>query len=333
MSDSRFDRQLQLFGKSGQAKLRSTRAVVVGAGGTGSIVIPQLALLGVGEISVIDPDEADETTRNRHLCVRESDSIPGTWKVDAAARAIREYDSTISIQTIRRSLISTEGFDAVRSADIVFGCVDLDGIRLVLTELCSAYNKTYIDIASGIDLEPPLSYGGRVCCSVNGEGCLICSGELDVIEAARDLENPNQRSDREAVYGVDRQLLHHSGPSVVSINAVVGSLAITEFVKLCTGPAKPSHLLRYDAKKSTVFVRRPNELTDCYYCRGIRGIGSAAEVERYLWSKLRSQELRNLSKLRKRLQAKIRFHVLEINLRRNSHYSMKISRFQCVIFH
>ena len=170
MNAARFDRQIELFGAEGQRRLRSAKVAVVGAGGTGSVVVPQLALLGVGKISVIDHDEIEESNRNRLFCARHHDPIPGTKKVYAATRMTHEFDPSIMVDAIPTNLLSASGFEAVRSADYVFGCVDLEGIRLVLLELCMAFDKPYIDIATGIEAGPPAFFGGRVCCSLPGAG-------------------------------------------------------------------------------------------------------------------------------------------------------------------
>lgn len=282
MTDSRFDRQLPLFGKAGQDRLRAANVAVIGAGGTGSAVIPQLALLGVGSIVVVDHDDIEESNRNRHLCARHTDPIPGTTKVAVARRMVGEYDSSIKVECVYASVLSEEGFAAVKSADYVLGCVDLEGVRLVLTELCAAYDKPYIDIASGVEPGDPPRYGGRVCCAIGGSGCLVCTGELDMTEAARDLESSTQRKDREAIYGVRAELLGVRGPSVVSINAMVASLAVTEFMKLCTGLDEPARVIKYDGRLSRVSVSRDAPLADCFYCTGIRGTGATADVERFL---------------------------------------------------
>jgi len=282
MNDSRFDRQLPLFGKAGQERLRAARVAVIGAGGTGSAVIPQLALLGVGSIVVVDHDDIEESNRNRHFCARHADPIPGTSKVEVACRMVAEYDPDISVESVYGSLLSHDGFAAVRSADYIIGCVDLEGVRLVLTELCAAYGKPYIDVSSGVEPGEPPRYGGRVCCAVGGAGCLVCMGELDMAEAARDLETAAQRKDRQAIYGVQAHLLDARGPSVVSINAVVASLAVTEFMKLCTGLDQPARVIKYDGRLSRVTVSRDAPLADCFYCSGVRGTGATADVERYL---------------------------------------------------
>ena len=122
MTGNRFDRQMLLFGAEGQSRLRAAKVAVIGAGGTGCFIIAQLALLGVGELVSVDADQADITTRNRHLCVRHGDPIPGTFKVEAAARMVREFDPDIRFSPVPLSLMTPEGFEAVKSADDVFGC-------------------------------------------------------------------------------------------------------------------------------------------------------------------------------------------------------------------
>ena len=282
MTGNRFDRQELLFGAEGQARLRAAKVAVVGAGGTGCFVIAQLALLGVGEIVSADADHADITTRNRHLCIRHGDPIPGTFKVDAAARMVREFDPAIRFRAVPLSLMTPEGFEAVKSADYVFGCVDREGVRLVLTELCAAYAKPYIDVATGVEPGDPPQYGGTVCSAIGGNGCLVCMGELDVEEAGHNLESRDQQRDREAIYGVAASALGGRGPSVVSINGVVASLAVTEFMKLCTGLGTPAALLRYDGRAARVSTRTDAPKPDCYYCKAVWGAERGAEVERYL---------------------------------------------------
>jgi hypothetical protein len=62
----------------------------------------------------------------------------------------------------------------------------------------------------------------------------------------------------------------------------IASLAVTEFMKACTGLALPTRLIRYDGRLSRVTVRTDPPMPDCYYCAAVRGAGTAADVERYL---------------------------------------------------
>jgi tRNA A37 threonylcarbamoyladenosine dehydratase len=123
---------------------------VVGGGGVGGFVILELALLGIGRITVIEPEELDETNKNRYPTARHHDPVPGSLKVDLAERLIIGFDPTIHVQKVPHSLISVDGFKGVIAGNAVFGCLDSEGARLVLNELCAAYEKPYIDVATDI---------------------------------------------------------------------------------------------------------------------------------------------------------------------------------------
>ena len=145
MSDDRFDRNELLFGKEGQEKLRSTRVLVMGAGGLGSHVIAQTALLGVGGIGIVDREELSLSNRNRYVGAWHTDPIPGKLKVKLARRHIHLIDPSIEVTAINDDIISEASLNALKQADLVFGCVDNDGVRFFLNEACLAYNKPLID--------------------------------------------------------------------------------------------------------------------------------------------------------------------------------------------
>lgn len=278
----RFDRNVLLFGKEGQEKLRAASVAVVGVGGLGTHVVQQLARLGVGAVGVIDSEELDWTNLNRYVGVRHDDPIPGSRKVDLAERLVHSIDPDIRVVKVFDSLVSEQGFEVVYGADYVIGCLDSEGARLILTELCAAYCRPYFDLASDVVSGEKPEYGGRVCAALGGEGCLVCLGVLDVGEAQRELSGPEAHRDQEAIYGVKRSALGRSGPSVVSINGVVASLGVTEFMVAVTGLRPPKRLLFYYGHGGTVRLRTDEPLPDCYYCKGVRGLREKADVERYI---------------------------------------------------
>lgn len=282
MDLERYDRNLSFFGVEGQQKLRAATVAVVGIGGVGTHVVQQLALLGVGALKLIDAEELDRTNFNRYVGIRHSDAVPGTRKVDIGERMVHEIDPTITVTKILDSVVSPQGFAAVRETDYVFGCVDREGIRFILTELCAAHRRPYFDVASEILPGDRLSYGGRVCVAWDGNGCLACLEELDQAEVAADLQEPAVQRDREAIYGVRRHLLGGGGPSVVSINGVVASLAVTEFMLGVTGIRSPQRLLKYYGETGKVVVRADGPQPDCPCCKGIYGLGAEADVDRYV---------------------------------------------------
>ena len=283
MTNDRFDRQVRFFGQEGQERLADARVAVVGVGGLGSHVVQQLAFLGVRRlIGAIDARELGLTNRNRLVGAREDDAIPGTRKVDIAERTAKAIDCSIVVDKVFDSFVSNGGFDVLIGADYVFGCLDSEGARLVLTELSSAYAKPYVDISSDILPGDPVNYGGQVCIAWSGNGCLSCMNVLDRAQAAVELAGPEERRRQAEIYGITRDLLDVAGPSVVSINGVVASLAVTEFMLSVTGIREPNRLLTYHGRTGKVTVSTDSPAPDCYYCKGLWGIGDRADVQRYV---------------------------------------------------
>ena len=282
MTNDRFDRQVRFFGQEGQERLTDARVAVVGVGGLGSHVVQQLAFLGVRAIAPIDAKELALTNRNRLVGMSEDDPIPGTRKVDIAERTAKTIDGSIVVDKVFDSFVSKRGFDVLIGADYVFGCLDSEGARLVLTELSAAYAKPYVDVSSDILPGDPVNYGGQVCIAWSGNGCLSCMNVLDRARAAVELAGPEERRRQAEIYGISRDLLDVAGPSVVSINGVVASLAVTEFMLRVTGIREPNRLLTYHGRTGKVTVSTDNPAPDCYYCKGLWGTGDRADVQRYV---------------------------------------------------
>lgn len=282
MTDKKYDRQIRFFGGKGQKKLQGIKVSVVGVGGLGTHVVQQLAYLGINTFYLIDDELLDDTNMNRYVGARPYDV--GEKKVDIAKRIITEINSDASVSTIPYSLQSEEAFEGIINSDCVFGCLDNEGSRLVLNELSSAYQIPYFDLASEIFPEESV-YGGRICISIDGEECIDCWGYLDREEASRDLESPESRRDREEIYGVNTNDLDGSGPAVVSINGVIASLAITEFIVWATELRNPRQNLIYYGNESKVMVSIDEPRPDCYYCSGVKGKEGESDVHRFLTNK------------------------------------------------
>lgn len=281
MSIDRFNRHLPLFGKEGQQKLRAAHAAVVGVGGLGTHVVQQLALLGIGGLTLVDGEELDQTNKNRYVGAWHDDPTPGTKKVDLGERLAKAIDPSLEVKTIDRTFISPEGFEAITQSGVVFGCLDKDGPRFVLNELCLAYGLPLFDLASDIITGKSLSYGGRVSAIVDGTACLVCQDCLDMNEVQHQLISRETREDRAKIYGVDLALLDRTGPSVVSINGVIASLAVTEYMAFATGLRVPKRLLTYHGHLGKVTLATDEPKPDCYYCKVLRGTRERADVHRY----------------------------------------------------
>lgn len=275
----RFDRNQRLFGKEGQAAIRAARVTLIGAGGLGTHVAQQLALLGVGELTPVDYEELSKSNRNRYIGAWATDPIPGSRKVDLIVRLVGLIDPTIKVTPIYSAFPSPESLVAIKSADYVIGCMDDDGPRFVLNEACIAYDKPLFDLAS--DVPEPGCYGGRITVVMRKGGCLHCRHVLDGRDVRRYLSPTELLENEDAEYGVRRGALGEAGPSVVSINGVVASLAVTEFMVAVTGIREPVRHLEYRGHLGTVSKRTDDPSVNCYLCQGLRGIGDAAQLERY----------------------------------------------------
>jgi len=280
MDDTRFHRQELLFGKEGQEKIQSCRVAIVGLGGLGSHVAQQLAYLGVRSFLLIDSDRASRSNLNRLIGATEDDVAERLLKVDIANRLIRTIRPNAQVDFIAKSFISEEAFARLQGTDFVFGCVDNDASRLVLNEFCQAYSRTYIDIATDIDPETK-DFGGRMLLS-DGRVCLSCKGEFSEAGLRYGFSTDQQRREEEAVYGISRGALGRAGPAVVSLNGILASVAVTEFLVELTG-VRPAYL-HLEYKGMMGIVARDIDLPDfdCYYCKTLRGMGRAADVERYV---------------------------------------------------
>src|ERR1043166_796951 len=85
-----FDRSLAITGKGAQRCLLQMRVAVVGASGTGSLILELLIRAGVGEIVIFEFDEIKNLNLNRILHSRQRDADSGTNKAIRLAEALNE---------------------------------------------------------------------------------------------------------------------------------------------------------------------------------------------------------------------------------------------------
>lgn len=281
MSNERFKRQIAAFGELGQQRLASERVGIVGGGGLGCFVAQALINLGVRRAVVIDHDILTESNLNRWVLGFPADI--GAYKVHLIRRYMLAVEPTVEVLAIAENLRSRIALSELTKCTTIFGCVDNDGARMILTELCAAYGKTYIDCASEI-IPPrdgsPIDFGGRVVVSQPGQFCLFCAGELDREEAKVALEDPSVRAARAAHgYGLGPDV---DSPSVVSLNGVVAHLAVTEFMVMATRLREPARKLTYRGMRGVVVSSQTEGTPGCYTCGCLAGIRDEVDIFRYV---------------------------------------------------
>lgn len=265
--ESRYSRQEALFGAEGQARIARANVAIIGIGGLGSHVAQQLAYLGVSTFLLIDSDVVSPSNLNRLVGASERDLA--SPKVNVAKAVIETIQPAAHVTVAERRFEGTEPPHGLAAVDAVFGCVDDDTPRLDLVRLCSAYALPYIDLAS--DVATSGEFGGRVVFAKDGERCLSCLGELDQHVLARAQMTEEQRAADDRIYGIERDALLNAGPSVVSVNGVVASLAVTEFLMWVTGLREPYGHLNYRGDRATVGTRADPDRTYCHYCMTLWG--------------------------------------------------------------
>jgi molybdopterin/thiamine biosynthesis adenylyltransferase len=268
MDESRYSRNIALFGEEGQQKITATTVAIVGLGGLGSHVAQQLAHLGVIRYELIDDDIVTESSLNRVIGAFPQDVRAKTSKVRSVERLIKSVqpDATVSVLEGRVTRDPEDAAAAlIRKTDVVFGCLDRESPRLFLTDLCSAFRITYFDLATDTGGEDEDWYGGRVI-YCDGSRCLSCLDLLDQrlirLEQMTDAELETERR----LYGLNSDLLGGTGPAVVSVNGVVASMAVTEFMAHVTGirPTAPLLVYRGDIPRAT--LSKDLGRAGCPYC-------------------------------------------------------------------
>jgi len=281
MNRNRFARQILMFGDEGQKKIERQKVAVVGAGGLGSHVCQALAYTGVRNLGVIDDDRLDETNMNR-----EAGGFPpdvGRLKVDVIRDHVLRIAPETEVVPIAKNVRTREAMEYLMSRSVIFGCVDHDGPRLVLTDLAAAYSVTLIDLATEIFPETAarkFDFGGRVVVARPGDYCLFCAHQLDRERAKEDIETPEVRAERRKHgYGLGTDA---PAPAVFALNGIIANLAVIEFLVMVTGIRDPARRLTYKGTRGavtdTIDVRKP----DCYTCGCLCGQREEANVWRYL---------------------------------------------------
>jgi molybdopterin/thiamine biosynthesis adenylyltransferase len=257
----RYDRQVRAFGTDGQRQLAALRVVVVGVGGTGSIVAQQLAHLGVGNLLIIDPDTVEETNLNRVVGARPADV--GRPKVDVSRDMVVGIHPEAKVEALRADVRDRSIARRVLDADVFFLCTDSHGSRAVLAQVAYQYLLPGFDVgvaiyagAGGIT-----HVSGRVQMLAPGLPCLLCCGVLDSEAVRRDLLTEEARAADRYIIGAPTPQ-----PAVVSINGAASSLAVTMFLSAITGVPYGARNQRLRLESGIVSRIEATPRADCPVC-------------------------------------------------------------------
>jgi molybdopterin/thiamine biosynthesis adenylyltransferase len=131
-----------------QSLLAEARVLVVGAGALGNEAIKNLALLGIGNLIIIDMDRIEESNLSRSVLFTVDDE--GKLKADTAARAAKRVYPGIRAVARNGNVLSDIGLGYFRWADVVVGALDNREARVFVNQACAQVGRPWID--GGIDV-------------------------------------------------------------------------------------------------------------------------------------------------------------------------------------
>jgi hypothetical protein len=227
-------RHAQAFGEGTTALLGRLAFAVIGCSGTGSLVVEQLARLGVGRLVLVDPDYVEEKNLNRVLNSTMSDAREKKLKVDVALGAIAGLGLGTEVLTFAHDLSESKAVEAVAECDVVFGCMDRVDGRHLLNRLCTFYLLPYFDV--GVKLVADGAGGiEQICGTVHylqpGRSSLLSRGVYTLEQVrASGLKRADPLAYAEQVQGKYIVGIQEDRPAVISVNMLFASLAINELL-------------------------------------------------------------------------------------------------------
>jgi len=269
---ARYDRQIRAFGAAGQSILKSLRVGIVGLGGTGSVVLQELAHLGVADFLLLDPDVVEETNLNRLIGATPSDV--GLPKVEVAKRWAQHINPQIHIDARQESVLKVRSVRTLADTDFVFCCTDSHGSRAVLNQFAYQYLVPMIDtgVVIAVSENTVTHVAGRTQMLAPGLACLVCANLLDPEEIRRDLLTDFERQADPYILGENEP-----APSVVSLNATISSMAVTMFLNACTGIPGSARFLNYNAMTGVSRPAMCAQHPSCIVCSSYGAIARAEE--------------------------------------------------------
>lgn len=227
-------RLVQAFGEGTYAELAGLRVAVVGASGTGSLLIEALVRTGVRQIVIIDPQFVEGVNLNRILHSSVKDAKTGKYKVRVAGDALRSIGFDIAIVEMVGSLDDPEVVRAIANCDVVMGCVDNRIARQRLCRLAAYYLLPYIDTGVAIHANSSIGEIQSVNAAVHyfepGQSFIargVFSTEALREEAIAKTDPAHHAEQKKAgyVFGVDVER-----PAVMPLNMIAAGLAANELL-------------------------------------------------------------------------------------------------------
>lgn len=229
----RYDRQARMFGSAGQEVLSRMTVAVIGAGGGGSMLVEQLAHLGVGAITVVDYDTVKAINLSR--IVGSTTADVGRKKVEVLGRLVRSVNPDCTYRPIDGDVTDLPVASAVLESDFIFLATDTITSRLVFNAIAHRYLIPGIQIGAKVEVGPKGEIN-QIYVAVRPvfprHGCLQCNSLIDPMRLQA--ESRTDEEQRAQNYIDEPEVID---PSVVSLNGIAASHAVNTMLFAATGLA------------------------------------------------------------------------------------------------
>ncbi len=141
---TRYHRHLILkdFGRPAQDKLKSSRVLVIGAGGLGCPCLLYLTAAGVGRIGIVDFDTVDVSNLQRQILFTIADL--GKNKSEAAAEHLRLLNPWVEFDLYPIQITSENAEKIISNYDVVVDGSDNFPTRYLVNDACVFQNKPLV---------------------------------------------------------------------------------------------------------------------------------------------------------------------------------------------
>ncbi|MFI6758735.1 adenylyltransferase/sulfurtransferase MoeZ [Micromonospora sp. NPDC050417] len=140
----RYSRHLIIpdVGVEGQKRLKNARVLCVGAGGLGSPALMYLAAAGVGTLGIVDFDTVDESNLQRQIIHGQSDI--GRPKAESAAASVREINPLVKVEIHNTALDRDNVRELFSQYDLILDGTDNFATRYMVNDAAVLLGKPYV---------------------------------------------------------------------------------------------------------------------------------------------------------------------------------------------
>jgi adenylyltransferase/sulfurtransferase len=140
----RYSRHLIIpdVGMTGQKRLKNAKVLCVGAGGLGSPALLYLAAAGVGTLGIVDFDVVDESNLQRQVIHGQSDI--GRSKAESARDSIVEINPYVNVIVHKERLDSDNAMQIFADYDLIVDGTDNFATRYLVNDACVLLGKPYV---------------------------------------------------------------------------------------------------------------------------------------------------------------------------------------------